>query len=325
MVFRFCGATLFHHSRLITGTAVELSRGTRTTERKLQMIYKLIAAFTILNLFVTTSITASTLRIGVYNQIRGEDLALDGTAFGNQVETYVSANIPGADFIGTPALTPEFLATVDMVLINTAESFSDAISPLTASEEAALLAFINAGNGAIIVADGSFGSEAQSFVDPFGASIRGSEAGVPSPSSMIAPLSSPISNGPYGLITTYFTERAFLGDLFPYVTGVFHDIGPYAVPLGKVDATNEISIAYIPENGLATGSGRVVFFTDADTALGSLENDDGLFLNAIAYAAVPVPEPHSIALAGMGFLAFATVAARSRRKTIAKRKFPTER
>lgn len=275
-------------------------------------------------IFATIPSWASPLRIGVYNEERGEIFVLDGTEFGDTVEAYMTTYIPEAIFIGTPTLTPEFLATVDMLLLNTARSFGDAVSPLTVDESDALLDFIKSGKGAIIVADGSFssGSEAQSFVDPFGAHLTSSDFGSPSPSSFINPLSHPISNGPFGLITNYLTDRDFFQGAFPAATGVFEDLGPYAIPLGQVDASGETSIAYIPENGLMPGSGRVAFFTDADTALGSLENDDGLFLNAIAYAAVPVPEPHSLALAGIGFLAFATVAARSRGK-VAKLKFPS--
>ncbi|MFO0944626.1 MAG: hypothetical protein U1D30_01575 [Planctomycetota bacterium] len=43
----------------------------------------------------------------------------------------------------------------------------------------------------------------------------------------------------------------------------------------------------ISSSELSLGSGKVVFFSDAGTAVGSIRSNDGLLLNAIHYVAVP--------------------------------------
>jgi hypothetical protein len=132
---------------------------------------------------------------------RQSSYALVGGSVGSLISTYITHEFPGSSFIGTQTLTPSFLSTIDVLIINSASDFTSGTF-LSASEQSAVLNFILAGNGAIIVPDGAVSSAANSFGAPFGVT---SGSGALATSIVVNPLH-PVATGPFGTVTTFVTD-----------------------------------------------------------------------------------------------------------------------
>lgn len=217
----------------------------------------------------------ASLIIGTIGYPRGGGYALVGGATGSGIAGWVTSAIPEATFVGTQTLDPTFLSTVDILIIDAATDYG-AYTTLSPSEQNAVLNFVKSGKGAIIVADTYGYAGGESFASPFGVSAGGSTSN----STYIVNTTLPIGSGPYGTASTPFTVD-FVG-----VPSGFASLGPYAQAIA-VSSSGDPTIAAIRENVLAPGSGRVVLFSDAGTVLETFIAGNGVFLNSIAYVAVP--------------------------------------
>jgi hypothetical protein len=271
----------------------------RETVKSLQQS---VVMFGIASLLIVADAQAG-LRIGVFAAPRGGGYALvGGTAgdYGAQAAAYINAHLPGVQLVGGQTLNDSFLNSVDILLLNASTSLNSNLS-LTLEEQAALLGFVKSGKGAVLLADGFFpGGETLST--PFGATVGYFTTGQ---SAVVQP-NHPVANGPYGTISVFTTDPVGFSTSFI-------DPGPYATVIanGGANALGLPVILAVPENALAPGSGRVVLFSDAGTILVSIQNNDGLLLNSIAYV---VPEASSIGLLSLAGATAACVAIRGRRR-----------
>ncbi len=162
-----------------------------------------------IGLFVSTaaSLKAGPIVVGGFDAARGgfeslapgEDSALAGD---------IATAFPGTTFDFTSTLTSSFFSGVNVAIFGVATSDGSAITPLSASEQTALLNFVLGGGTALIFADNStFDPNAPaanaSLLSPFGVSITG---------TLIGPVSAPILNlsgpltGPFTPVTMFATN-----------------------------------------------------------------------------------------------------------------------
>ena len=109
--------------------------------------------------------------------------------------------------------------------------------------------------------------------------------------------------GPFGRVTDFTGDYA--GTIESLVPSQFlWEIGTLAVlqALASIDA-----------GGLASGSGAVVFFSDANQAFDS--TNQALILNSIALSASSVPEPSSLVMGLIGIAATVGLARAWRRNS----------
>lgn len=187
----------------------------------------------------------------------------------------ITSRISGSSFVEGPMLTDSFLSGLDVLVLTSNTSFTTSSSPLTPSEQAALLTYIGHGGGVVAVT-----SDEPSFMAPFGMVISRDSRSNANHSSIPNYLTNPISNGPYGTTSTFTT------DVFGGANNIFATLGPYAHGIG-FNSYGLPTLAQIDENVISPGSGRVVLFADPESALESFITSNGLALNAIAYVAVP--------------------------------------
>jgi hypothetical protein len=125
---------------------------------------------------IAASAKAGPIVVGGFDEARGgfeslasgEDSALAGD---------IASAYPGTTFQFANTLTPSFLNSVNVVILGVATSDVSAITPLTASEQTALLNFVLGGGMALIFADNSlFDPNAPaanaSLLSPFGVTVR---------------------------------------------------------------------------------------------------------------------------------------------------------
>lgn len=227
--------------------------------------------------FIFVGSAQASMIIGTIASPREGEYALIGGTYGAAIGAYITNNVPGSSLVGTQVIDSTFLSTIDILIINSASSFTSGIY-LSASEQAALFNFVKSGKNAIIVADGYLSSSGDSFGAPFGLATGAGAAS----KSLIVDTLSPIANGPYGVATTLTTDQ--FG-----VQTAFLNVGPYAhvVARSGIDGSGNPVIATIDRNAITPGSGRVVFLSDAGLVAGSVLDPNPAFLNAIAYVAVP--------------------------------------
>jgi MYXO-CTERM domain-containing protein len=216
----------------------------------------------------------------------------------------IQSNFPGATFTGSPVLTSSFLQGADLVFVGTAFSTSTAITPLSASEQSALLSFVLGGGGAILAVDNTNQSVSppasvtdNSLVNPFGVIADGdlfpSAAQNPVTGTFVNS-ANPIANGPFGSPTSFLMRRP----------GYFSSLGLNAEPV-IVDPFGNPVLAIIYPGSLGPNSGPVVFDADLDVLDPSVAaNNLPTVLNAFAFA-LPTPEPSSGLLAVLGFAGLA--------------------
>ena len=261
-------------------------------------------------LFLALSPARANLVVGTFDSTRATTANILTGLYTHEAVASLTSHFPGTTFATAPTLTPQFLSGINILLIASPMTDSTEITPLSSSEQTAMLNFVKAGGSAFLVADGysPFIPADTSMVSPFGMSIvddglTGVLNATPTTQSH------PVINGPFGDTTS----------ILLYGAGVFTSLGPYATDLANMDALHMPVLAAIPSHALSPTSGRVVIISDSqafidDTAGGFFPQQQALFLNTINYLATP--EPSGLALAGIAgaLVALAAGAPRIRRR-----------
>lgn len=264
-----------------------------------------------IGLFVSTaaSLKADPFVVGGFNAARGgfESLAPGEDSV---LAADITTAFPGTTFDFTNTLTSSFLTGVNVAILGVATSDVSAITPLTASEQTALLNFVLGGGTALIFADNSeFDPNAPaanaSLLSPFGVSVTGTLTGI---------VNAPILN-PTGPLTSPFAVTQFATN-FP---GYFSNTGGGTVLADLNGNPAEPAIVRFAPGQLGPGSGAVVFFSDSDAMVAgdSLTSTNlNLILNAFAMTEtadplVPadsaVPEPSTLPLVGLALGGLAVI------------------
>jgi hypothetical protein len=188
--------------------------------------------------------------------------------------------------VGTPTLTPEFLATVDVVWLNSVSSNFSATLALTSAEQAALLAFVQNGGHALIFGENSAFDD-ESLLDPFSATTTGTLSGSQTGTITDTNPTNPLTHGHFGTVMTL--QGNFTGSFNSSNGGL-----GLATELGIWNSGGSISVALAeiaPHSVLGANSGRVVLFSDVNFYLDQLNAADNskLLLNTLATTLPPPP------------------------------------
>ncbi|MFT3683987.1 MAG: GC-type dockerin domain-anchored protein [Phycisphaerales bacterium] len=221
--------------------------------------------------------------IGVFTAARQGQLNLVDNNGASQFRDAISAAYPSAGFSPMSTITAADLNGVDVVILLSAAAGQGAISPLTASEQNALRAFVNSGGGAVIFTDNdSFAGGASqaanaSLVSPFGVTPAGT--GAPWQQTATVINTSPLSvvlDGPFGSVQNYSVGWS---GWFPNAGAV-----PGAQTLMYLSQNGQPALVEFTPGMLAPGSGRVVLFSDSTMVFNGYfnESDRVVTLNAIA-------------------------------------------
>ena len=239
-----------------------------------------------------SELNCSAKTIGGWSASRGGDAAiLTGGDFAG-VRADRAAFFPDATLVATSELNAAFLSTVEVLLLDPVRSGADVpISPLTASEQAALTSWVAAGGRALIVGENaSYYTASRSMIEPFGpqwanAFLAGTQNGTVTDHTSFAA----ITDEPFGTVT------AFTGGFVSF----FADPTP-AIPLGTWNVNNKTALA-----AMNYGLGRVVFYCD-NALLYDYGGTDNVKLrrNTLNYLLL-IPEPNSLAVVGVGILLLA--------------------
>ncbi len=227
---------------------------------------------------------ARALVVGGFDLSRGGIASIEGGSFYAGLRGAIQGAFPGVQISGAPVLGSAYLATLDVLMIASARDATAAIVPLSTVEQAAVLAFVQAGGAAIIVTDNdSFSATAdlanESLLDPFGLDATGTTV-VPTV-TVTNPSIHPVTNGPFGLVSSYSTV----------VPGWLDGLGIASV-LATLDANSQPTLAVIDAGALGSGSGPVVFLSDS-----VFDND--LILNSIALVQSKVPVLNPVGLVAL--------------------------
>ncbi|MFM9963794.1 MAG: Calx-beta domain-containing protein, partial [Planctomycetaceae bacterium] len=216
----------------------------------------------------------SNLVIGAFDATRGGTFGLgntSGSASVAAIRAEILSAFPGATIVGAGigGLTPAFLATVNVVWLNSVSGNTTSTPPLSAAEQSALQSFISAGGGAILFGEHDFFNDT-SLLAPFGLATDNSVDGINS--GTITNLTHPVTQGPFGNVTTISSN--FAGNLTALGS---------ATPLGTWNGSGLPALAT-----LNSGAGKVVVLTDvnmyADRLNQAGNQNRALLLNALAFA-----------------------------------------
>jgi hypothetical protein len=222
------------------------------------------------------------LHIGGFDNTRGGIISLATGEWVNNLRTAILNAYPGSTLSGSAALTQDYLAGLDVLIISSVASGDSPILPLTQGEQAALRQFVLAGGSAFLFTDNTdFSIANASCLEPFGLASN-VDGGGGSVGVVADPAQSRVTNGPFGVVLT-----------FPmFASGWFMGLGPDAVSLAAFADGNEPCLAVIEPHRLSATSGTVVFFSDTSMIFDMFmtPDDQALVLNAIA-ATRPLPCP----------------------------------
>jgi hypothetical protein len=221
----------------------------------------------------------------------------------------ILATFPGSSFVSMPTLTAANLAGVQVLMIGSGTGDTTDTTALSASEQSALLTFVQNGGSAIISVDndtfagGGTSAVNNSYISPFGLHVTGTGSGIQLATATNT--SSPVTNGPFGLVSSIQTS-------FP---GWFDNLGSNAQSLATLNFNSQPMLAVINRGALGAGSGGVVFYSDSIliNVEYSTANNQTLARNSLAFASATVPEPSSLVLAGAAVLVAGAFTYRQRR------------
>jgi hypothetical protein len=240
----------------------------------------------LVTVFSITPSQAVPLIVGGFDLTRG---GIESLAPGADVALAndIASAFPGTTFQFANTLTPAFLSGVNVVVLGDAVANNVAITPLSASEQAALKSFVLGGGTALIFSDNStFSANAPqanaSVLSPFGVTAAGTLSG-----AQTAPILDPTGplTGPNKPVTQFATN-------FP---GFFTNVGGGKVLAEFNSDPQQAAIAYFAPGTLGAQSGKVVLFSDSNAMIAGdslTTTNRNLVLNALA----PVPLPGAMIL-----------------------------
>ena len=220
------------------------------------------------------------IAIAGFDASRGGQLSLPEGGFFVDARTTIASAFADISYQSLNTLSAAGLAAADMVILSSGTAGQAAIAPLTPTEQAALLSFVEGGGCAVLLTDNdSFASNAaaanESLLDPFGMDSAGTiERAVAAP--IANPGLSTLTAGPYGTIQQIY--QGWPGGLTSL--GV-HGVALAHNPLGD-------ALAVIEPTLLSPTSGPVIVFSDIsafadDSDGGHFSSNDALFLNVISH------------------------------------------
>lgn len=210
----------------------------------------------------------------------------------NGLRNAITDALPKASFSYTSNLTSDLLGNAAGVVLMSPFDNITSITALSGIEQTALRDFVQRGGFAVVLTDNNsteaFSVTNTSFVSPFGFGTAGN---VNTTLTILNPAGNPISNGPFGLVTS------LQGVAQGYYTATADPFKPLAQVSG-----GQIVAGYFEQNALGLGSGAVLFVGDANVfhdGWATSSNYD-LLSNFVAFAAVPEPSTFSLLLLGSG-------------------------
>ena len=142
--------------------------------------------------------------IGFWDASHGGISSPDSWFGGGEIRSLIDANFPGTTIVTSPTLTPTFLGSVNAVVLTSAfDEGGTSVSALSSAEQQALLAFVNAGGGALLVTENSdYQASSNSLVAPFGLDTTG-QLVIDPVATVVNRTSFPtVTNGPFGVVST---------------------------------------------------------------------------------------------------------------------------
>ncbi len=212
----------------------------------------------------------ASLVIGSFNLKRGgiESLAANDET---GLRKAIKHQYPGSTFHYSSRLTSTFLSTVHVLAIGVANQSSTPITPLTKSEQSALLGFVKSGHTLVMFTDNDleFQASSNSMLAPFGLHSTGVISGESTATFLGA---NPIQTGPAG--TAQQLETFYPG---------WYDALGNSVDLANL-SNGEPALAYFAAGSISHGSGPVALFSDSSLMLDGQRttNDQIAVLNALA-------------------------------------------
>jgi hypothetical protein len=242
------------------------------------------------------------LVIGTFDEARGGIGSLLSANSADDLQA-VLTNYPCATVTASPSLTPEFLSGVEVLWLSVVFGSIDPIAGLSAPEQSALSDYITAGGGALLFTDNEaqFFVASESFVNPFGLETLGLLLST-QPVTVTSPTSTPVTDGPFGLVTNYTVG-------FP---GWYTSLGT-AQGLATLDSNGATTLAWIPPGQISPSAGGIVFFSDYAKSVSS----EALKLNSISAVggkciSVPATSDWGLAVMTLLLLTVGTVVSRYR-------------
>lgn len=230
---------------------------------------------------------ADALVVGGFSVARGGSVAIAGGSDLDGVRGSITAAFPGSTIVGSDTLTSSFLTGLDVLFISSARGSNVAITPLSAAEQGAVLAFVKNGGTAVICTDndtfagGASDPANESVIDPFGLDAAGTGPPWAQPATIPNPLLSPVTSGPFGVVMGWTVGW----------TGWFTTVPASATVLGTINQNGQPGLVVFARGALAACSGVTVLFSDTTAfvdgffAVGSA--NDILMRNTFAFVGAP--------------------------------------
>jgi hypothetical protein len=203
----------------------------------------------------------------------------------------IASSFSGMTIVDAPTITTANLAGANVAWIGSDFGNTSAITPLIASEQAALVSFVQGGGTLLLFGENDLYDLNASIANnslfaPFGAHNTGTLAHTQA-YSFPSPGSFPLT-GPFGSVSSLSSNYPGWFDTLPAGSSVVADLSGNGEPV----------IATLPAGALGLGSGAVWFFGDSGGATdGGVQGGDWntLYANILSQAGSPiqVPEPGS--------------------------------